>query len=403
MPVYACRGSSGGATASRGSPTGPEPLRRAGAGAGAAARALGRRERGAGPGGQPGRGARHGQDPAPDRIPPPSARQPGHVLCRAVSLVWPGDPVPPGARHPAAGCARSPRATMPKRAPPPSVNGSRTMDVVAAEDVALVLQVLDLPVAPESLASLHPQARKARTFALLRHLILHAGAAATARPGRGEPALERRHVGRMAGVAGGAAGGRRAAAGGDLSARGISPPGGRTPPRRSWRYRRCAPGTAGRSCRRSCGPRRPQRRSSRRSWPKRRQSVLFGGVGVARTAAGTPRPRCGGARDRPGGAGGPSRPAAPRGEGTWCRPRRCWGPPSPCPPPGHCRVPEATLQQRPGASPGCGIPLRDPGGARAHLHLQARVDPRGGLRQSPAGATAGAPRSPCGRPGNPLC
>jgi class 3 adenylate cyclase/tetratricopeptide (TPR) repeat protein len=48
------------------------------------------------------------------------------------------------------------------------------VDVVAAEDVALVLQVLDLPVAPESLASIHPQARKARTFALLRHLILHA-------------------------------------------------------------------------------------------------------------------------------------------------------------------------------------------------------------------------------------
>jgi class 3 adenylate cyclase/tetratricopeptide (TPR) repeat protein len=50
----------------------------------------------------------------------------------------------------------------------------RGMDVIAAEDVALVLQALDLPVEPESLASLHPQARKARTFALLRHLILHA-------------------------------------------------------------------------------------------------------------------------------------------------------------------------------------------------------------------------------------
>lgn len=48
------------------------------------------------------------------------------------------------------------------------------MDIVAAEDIALVLQVLGLPVVPESLASLHPQARKARTFALLRHLILRA-------------------------------------------------------------------------------------------------------------------------------------------------------------------------------------------------------------------------------------
>jgi DNA-binding winged helix-turn-helix (wHTH) protein/tetratricopeptide (TPR) repeat protein len=47
-------------------------------------------------------------------------------------------------------------------------------EVTAAADVALVLQVLNLPVAPESLAALHPQARKARTFALLRQLILHA-------------------------------------------------------------------------------------------------------------------------------------------------------------------------------------------------------------------------------------
>jgi predicted ATPase len=62
---------------------------------------------------------------------------------------------------------------MQRRAPLPSV-GLQDMDVVAAEDVALVLQVLDLPVEPEPLASLHPQARKARTFALLRHLILHA-------------------------------------------------------------------------------------------------------------------------------------------------------------------------------------------------------------------------------------
>jgi class 3 adenylate cyclase len=49
----------------------------------------------------------------------------------------------------------------------------RDMEVVAAEDVALVLQILDLSVAPESLASLHTQARKARTFALLRQLIFH--------------------------------------------------------------------------------------------------------------------------------------------------------------------------------------------------------------------------------------
>jgi class 3 adenylate cyclase len=44
----------------------------------------------------------------------------------------------------------------------------------AEADVALLLQLLDLPVALECLAPLSPQARHARTFALLRHLVLHA-------------------------------------------------------------------------------------------------------------------------------------------------------------------------------------------------------------------------------------
>ena len=46
--------------------------------------------------------------------------------------------------------------------------------VRSEEDVALMLQLLDLPVAPEHLARLSPEARLARTFALLRHLVLHA-------------------------------------------------------------------------------------------------------------------------------------------------------------------------------------------------------------------------------------
>ena len=46
--------------------------------------------------------------------------------------------------------------------------------LTAEEDVALLLQLLDLPVAPEGLPQLSPQARQARTFALLRHLVLHA-------------------------------------------------------------------------------------------------------------------------------------------------------------------------------------------------------------------------------------
>jgi predicted ATPase len=42
------------------------------------------------------------------------------------------------------------------------------------EDVALLLQVLDLPVAPETLLRLSPEARQARTFTLLGHLLRQA-------------------------------------------------------------------------------------------------------------------------------------------------------------------------------------------------------------------------------------
>jgi class 3 adenylate cyclase/tetratricopeptide (TPR) repeat protein len=46
--------------------------------------------------------------------------------------------------------------------------------MTAEDDVALLLQLLDLPVAPEILARRSPEWRQARTFALLRHLILDA-------------------------------------------------------------------------------------------------------------------------------------------------------------------------------------------------------------------------------------
>lgn len=46
--------------------------------------------------------------------------------------------------------------------------------ITAADDVALLLQLLDLPVAPEALAQRSPEGRQARTFALLRHLLLDA-------------------------------------------------------------------------------------------------------------------------------------------------------------------------------------------------------------------------------------
>jgi class 3 adenylate cyclase/tetratricopeptide (TPR) repeat protein len=46
------------------------------------------------------------------------------------------------------------------------------MGSAAAEDVALLLQILDVPVAPELLARLTPEAWHTRTFALLAHLLL---------------------------------------------------------------------------------------------------------------------------------------------------------------------------------------------------------------------------------------
>jgi tetratricopeptide (TPR) repeat protein len=46
--------------------------------------------------------------------------------------------------------------------------------LTAADDVALLLELLDLPGAPESLARLDSEAQRVRTFALLRHLILDA-------------------------------------------------------------------------------------------------------------------------------------------------------------------------------------------------------------------------------------
>ena len=50
----------------------------------------------------------------------------------------------------------------------------RASGMTADADVALLLQLLDLPVAPEALARHSPEGRQARTFALLRHLILGA-------------------------------------------------------------------------------------------------------------------------------------------------------------------------------------------------------------------------------------
>ena len=49
--------------------------------------------------------------------------------------------------------------------------GLARLGSVTEEDVALLLQVLDLPVAPEALGRLSPEVRQARTFTLLWHLL----------------------------------------------------------------------------------------------------------------------------------------------------------------------------------------------------------------------------------------
>ena len=54
-------------------------------------------------------------------------------------------------------------------------------------------------------------------------------------------------------------------------------------------------------------------------------------------------------------------------------------------------LPEAALHRGPRAPAGRRVPLRDAPLPRARVHLQARPHPRGGLRQPPAGAAAGAP------------
>ena len=65
-------------------------------------------------------------------------------------------------------------------------------------------------------------------------------------------------------------------------------------------------------------------------------------------------------------------------------------------------LPEDGAAPRPGAPPGGRVPLRDAPVPRAGIHLQARPDPRGGLRESAPGAAAGAPRPHCRGPGGAL-
>ena len=93
-----------------------------------------------------------------------------------------------------------------------------------------------------------------------------------------------------------------------------------------------------------------------------------------------------------GGAGGAHRPAAAGGEAPPPDRRRHWHGRALRPAAGHCRAARGGAAPRPGAPPGGRVPLRDAPVPRARVHLQACPDARGGLRQPPAGAAAGAAR-----------
>ena len=186
------------------------------------------------------------------------------------------------------------------------------------------------PGAPEALAQRSPEARQARTFALLRHLLLDAA--------QQQPLVlvvenlhwSRSHLGRLAGVAGGAGGRGRRVAPGDLSA-GLSARLGGA--RRGDAGRRAALAHRGQPDRRpgGAGHRVPPGGAA----PGDRgagggQSLLFGGVGLACRGTGRAGHTGGGAGDGARRAGGPHGPVAARGEapppdgcGHWPGGARC--------------------------------------------------------------------------------
>ena len=121
--------------------------------------------------------------------------------------------------------------------------------------------------------------------------------------------------------------------------------------------------------------------------------VLVGEPGAYRLAQALPSHP--GAGHGAGGAGGAHRPAAAGGEAPPADGGRHWHRGALAPAAGHCRGARGGAAPRPGAPAGGRVSLRDAPVPRAGIHLQACPDPRGGLRQPPAGAAAGAPRAHC--------
>jgi class 3 adenylate cyclase/DNA-binding winged helix-turn-helix (wHTH) protein len=177
-------------------------------------------------------------------------------------------------------------------------------DLDPDEGVPLVLSLLDIPIETERLTQLSPPERKARTFALLRHLVLHEA--------QRQPCIltvENLHWSDA--TSDRAAGGRRAAGAGDLSSGVSAPLAGaliRDP------NRVVAPVGWGQSDGAAGGA--PDRASARDGGPGDHhasggESLLFGRISLERhrTRRGASR-AAGGARGDRGGAGGAHRSPA---------------------------------------------------------------------------------------------
>jgi DNA-binding NtrC family response regulator len=118
--------------------------------------------------------------------------------------------------------------------------------------------------------------------------------------------------------------------------------------------------------------------------------VLVGARGAL--PSGQTPAKCPGASDGPGRPAREDRSAAPRGEARAADGGGDWHGGALCPRAGCGRATRVRVPPKPRPPAGHRVPVRSQPLPRAHLHLQARPHPRGGLRQPPAGAATGHPR-----------
>ncbi|MBM3222193.1 MAG: hypothetical protein FJZ47_00090, partial [Candidatus Tectomicrobia bacterium] len=274
--------------------------------------------------------------------------------------------------------------------------------ITADDDVALLLQLLDLPVTPEALARRSPEGRQARTFALLRHLLLDAA--------QQQPlvlVMENLHwsdttsaawltslVERLAGAAvlllGTYRPGYQPAWGTHVAVTQIV-----VPPLHAQESRTVVQAVLGAMSLSEGHLRTMVARAGG-------QSVLFGGAGLAHPGT-EPLDRPGGrSRHRARRVGGPPRPAAPGGQapGAERGGHRHGGTRAAVA--GDCRVVRGRPPAESDAPPGRGVPLRDAPRARPGLHLQARADPGGRLSVTAHEHPAAGPPAHCAGVGSAL-